>query len=71
MAHPIGPILTLWDGNDTLSQNISKELPFYAVQYPQKEQISPTSQEKPEIMHKPWQCWAKKLSQQPPDQIIL
>ena len=41
--------LTLEDGTNTLSQNISKQLPTYTTQHVQ----STTSQRKPKILHRP------------------
>jgi hypothetical protein len=43
--------LTLENGTDTLSQNISKGLPLDAALYPRKVQFPSASRQKPEIKH--------------------
>lgn len=42
---------TLEYGTDRLSQNVSKEQPFYTTSNPKSVHISLTSQQKPEILH--------------------
>jgi hypothetical protein len=41
--------LTLENGTDKMSQNVSTELPLYAAQNSRRSQVSFTSQQKPEM----------------------